>query len=104
MFEGLAPVKSYASNDYGLFDMSGNVREWCADLFGGGGSNSDPGNVDYYSVSPPRDPQGPRAGPSRVVRGGGCIDDDRRLRASYRLGVSPHSRDEYTGFRLAKGL
>ncbi|MFN0128196.1 MAG: formylglycine-generating enzyme family protein [Verrucomicrobiales bacterium] len=54
------PVGGRKPNDWGLFDMHGNVSEWCQDWFGG----------DYYANSPEDNPAGPEAGTSRVVRGG----------------------------------
>ncbi len=74
-FEGTSPVKSFPPNAYGLYDMSGNVWEWCHDWY----------RPDYYSISPNRNPTGPQDSfdpneptiPKRIQRGGSfmCSDD-----------------------------
>ena len=62
--ENTTPVGSYRPNVFGLYDMHGNVWQWCQDRF----------DSEYYSDSPTDDPQGPAAGSSRVIRGGGWYD------------------------------
>lgn len=88
------PVGEKRSNHLGLYDMSGNLLEWCADWFGG----------DYYTNSPSNNPTGPNSGTSRVLRGGGWSVAPQDLRVAYRAGNSPYSRSSYLGFRLSRTL
>ena len=75
LYEDAAPVRQFAPNDYGLYDMAGNVWEWVSDSY-------DP---NYYSESPKGDPQGPPAGKGHVARGGSYDSDPaKHLRLSFR--------------------
>ena len=88
-----APVGSYQRgiSPYGAYDMGGNVWEWVVDWYG----------EDYYAQSPERDPQGPDAGISRVLRGGSMSSDPYRLRATDRGGLPPSVTYIIVGFRCA---
>ena len=86
------PVAQKQSNELGLYDMSGNVWEWCNDWF----------DSNYYSSSPQHNPQGAMSGYCRVLRGGGLCDDARCCQVSYRNFNFPGERDSYYGgMRLA---
>lgn len=87
------PVKSKAPNELGLFDMSGNVWEWCSDCY----------NSDYYLYSSSNNPIN-SSGEKRVVRGGSWYSKPSFCRISKRHKLSPDYRDTCYGFRLAMDI
>ena len=82
------PVGGKRANELGIYDMSGNVLEWCSDWF------------DSYSSQAQTNPQGPNSGSTRVCRGGSWNLITRFCRVSYRLLNSPDYHNSYLGFRL----
>jgi formylglycine-generating enzyme required for sulfatase activity len=84
-------VGRYPANAFGLFDMHGNVWEWCEDWYAD----------DYYRHSPRRDPPGPSKGVCRVIRGGSWDRFATDCRSAYRGKYAPANRNRRFGFRVA---
>ncbi len=108
-FEKTSPVKSFAPNGYGLYDMAGNIWEWCNDWF----------HADYYQClvdnNQHENPQGPVGSfdpyqpsvPVKVVRGGSFLCNDSYCsgyRAGSRMKSSPDTGLEHTGFRCVRDV
>ena len=87
-YDGLAKVGSYKPNAWGLYDMHGNVWEWCLDYYGS------------YPTLVVTDPQGPDSGSYRVMRGGAWYNFARNCRSAYRVYDTPSYRDSFYGFRV----
>jgi formylglycine-generating enzyme required for sulfatase activity len=86
-----APVGQFGANELGLYDMTGNVWEWCSDWY----------SSDYYSSSSSLNPTGPATGTLRALRGGGWCYNAESCRVVCRGGTAPASRRNRIGFRLA---
>jgi len=87
-------VGTKSPNELGIYDMSGNVYEWCNDRYGS----------DYYSSSPQDNPQGPSSGSGRVLRGGSWYSGAEFCRVAYRGLYDPGSSNNFNGFRFSQDL
>jgi formylglycine-generating enzyme required for sulfatase activity len=91
---GTAPVDAYPPNGFGLFNVAGNVWEWCADWF----------HTSYHEHGPRQDPTGPPSGQAKVIRGGSYLCHRsycNRYRVAARSSNTPDSSTGNMGFRVA---
>jgi len=88
----ITPVGSFAPNPWGLYDMHGNVYEWCYDWYGN------------YSIDAQTDPRGAVSGAFRVARGGSWNNTAGNARTAYRFAYTPSYRFLNIGFRLVRPL
>jgi formylglycine-generating enzyme required for sulfatase activity len=90
--EGGPEIVGGPPNGFGLCNMADNVHEWCSDWYG----------RDYYTLSPPKDPQGPESGVRRTSRGGSWRHHVKVTRSSARSAIDPCFRYADYGFRIAR--
>lgn len=96
-YQGTCPVDAYAPNGFGLYNVAGNVWEWCADWF----------HNQYGQLGHSQNPQGPPFGDRRVTRGGSFLCHEsycNRYRVSARTGNTPDTSSGNTGFRCARDV
>lgn len=102
-YEKSAPVMSYAPNGYGLYDMAGNVWEWCSDWYGENYYKECQENTNFKNV----ENKIPNAEMEKVVRGGSFLCSDSYcsgFRVSARMKSTPETSLEHTGFRCVKDV
>ncbi len=94
-YTGTAPVRAFRPNGYGLYNMSGNIWEWCGDWF----------SPDHRTKEESTNPTGPEIGEQKVMKGGSHLCHDsycNRYRVAARTGNTPDSSTSHCGFRCAR--
>ncbi|MBN2601770.1 MAG: formylglycine-generating enzyme family protein, partial [Candidatus Marinimicrobia bacterium] len=87
----LSPVAKFPHNILGIYDMAGNVYEWCYDYY----------KSSYYNMPGYQDPRGPATSMFKVLRGGSWYHDEEEMRCSNRFRYMPVARVSFVGFRVA---
>ncbi len=93
-YKGILKVRTFKPNDFGLYDITGNVWEWTSDFY----------SDDYYASSPAENPKGPERGRFKVIRGGSWHSGAMCVQTYYRNGLSPSWVDFAVGFRCVKDI
>ena len=91
-WSGTSPVGSFSANPYGLYDMAGNVWEWCSDWY----------DSDYYKHTPGLNPRGPESGSKHVLRGGSWGGYAFNISVAIRNYYGIDDSDDYVGFRCVR--
>ncbi len=92
LWHSVFPVKSLPANALGLYEMSGNLLEWCQDFF----------DANYYQDLESENPRGPEKGSLKSVRGGAWCFPSKNMKTYYRGSAKPSARNNFIGFRVAR--